>query len=352
MKRVLLPAVRALDSAAASLALMLRWERPALLSFMFHGLFADRAEAEGGLVDPYQPLTVADFRGFLEAFLAAGYRFIRPDDLLAGLDPEGRYALVTFDDGYANNLRLPALLRAFQVPATVFITAENLAAGKAFWWDVLFRELRRRGTAPGQMTAQREQLKRLSPREIEASLVRMFGAEALRPAGDVDRPMTLEELRDFAREPLISLGNHSLDHALLDRCDEREIERQIFGCQDFLERITGQRPEIIAYPNGNYDSRVLRVARAAGLRLGLTVESRKAPLPLDADALLALPRFMLTGGPSMAAQFRQCRSDLQLLNGLKRVVRGRKQAGLAANAAAATAPAASRARGGAGRAGR
>ena len=36
-------------------------------------------------------------------FVAHGYTFVAPADVLRGLDPAGKYALLTFDDGYYNN---------------------------------------------------------------------------------------------------------------------------------------------------------------------------------------------------------------------------------------------------------
>ncbi|MEJ7665168.1 MAG: polysaccharide deacetylase family protein [Hymenobacter sp.] len=62
-----------------------------------------------------------------------------PADVLRGLDPAGKYALITFDDGYFNNhLALP-VLRRYGVPATFFISSHHVLSGQAFWWDVVYR---------------------------------------------------------------------------------------------------------------------------------------------------------------------------------------------------------------------
>ena len=58
-------------------------------------------------------------------------------DLEEGRCPRGA-VVVTFDDGYADNLvsALP-VLEAFDVPATVFCTAGAVGRDEPFWWDRL-----------------------------------------------------------------------------------------------------------------------------------------------------------------------------------------------------------------------
>ena len=322
MKRFIMPALRYVDARAAELSLRLRGDRPALLGFMFHSLFADRAEVESGLLDPFQPVTVADLRAFIEIFLEAGYRFVAPADLEAGLMPEGRYALITFDDGYANNLRLLPILQEFDVPATLFVSANHLAEAKGYWWDVHYRESHKRGLPTDQVDAERDRLKELAPAQIDAELAGRFGAEALRPVGDSDRPMTESELKAFAADPRVTIGNHTADHARLTLCSDAEIVSQIRTCQDFLSTVLGITPEIIAYPNGDHDDRVVRIAAENGLRFGVTVEPCKTPLPLVPEQQMTVPRFMPTGGPDLRAQCLSYRSELQLLAALRKVARG------------------------------
>lgn len=57
--------------------------------------------------------------------------------------------VVTFDDGYANNLNnaIP-LLERYHIPATVFIATGQSGRKREFWWDELDRLLLQPGILP------------------------------------------------------------------------------------------------------------------------------------------------------------------------------------------------------------
>lgn len=279
--------------------------RNSLIILMFHGLFRDEDEAFAGYIDPYQPLTEPDLVRLIEYFQKTGYQFISPDDLLADeFEPGALRVMLTFDDGYANNLRALPILKRFNVPATFFIATGNVASGEAFWWDVLFRERVRRQTSLAEIVAERQQLKSLDNQGIKAHLRELFGDDAFAPRSDIDRPMTIAELQAMAREPLVTLGNHTVDHELLNRVPVAAARRQIAGCQQMLAEWTGQSPNIIAYPNGICNAAIKAEAEQTGLSLGLVSLRGKTSLPVKAEERMTLPRYALAGGESLE---RDCR---------------------------------------------
>ncbi len=285
---------------------------------MFHSLFQDEREIASEIVDPYQPLRVSDFKRVLQYFLEYGYRFVTPAHIESGLDMTGRYAFVTFDDGYANNLHALPVLKELGVPATFFVSVNHVATGMGFWWDALYRVRRRSGVAVTAIRREQATLKRRTFRDIDAYVRAECGARGLQPVGDIDRPLTPAELWQLACEPLVTLGNHTADHAVLTVHDDREVRAQIRACQEYLAALTGTAPRIIAYPNGSYDARVCQLARAEGLRLGVVVEPRKNRLPITDGAAMTLGRYFLRGGSILIEECQLCRSDLQLLHQLRR----------------------------------
>ncbi len=304
------------DAAVARAYLATFSERSAVMSFLFHSLFRDEREVACNLLDPLQRTTVAQFRQFVEYYVEQGYRFITPPDLLAGLPPDGRYAMVTFDDGYfSNTLALP-ILEQFEVPATFFISTNHVRQNKSFWWDVLYRERLARGASSNEVYGEAVALKSLRTEDIETRLLEWFGPAALTPRTDVDRPFTPDELKTFARHPLVHLGNHTANHAILTNYTPAEVRAQLEDAQRALVEMTGITPISIAYPNGGHDETVVQIAREVGLKVGVTVRPAKNRIGGETD-LLRLGRFCPDGDMPMRTQCHTFRSDV-LLYGLFR----------------------------------
>jgi peptidoglycan/xylan/chitin deacetylase (PgdA/CDA1 family) len=304
----------AADQVLASGTLPITREKGVLLSFLFHALFETSGEAQSGLMDPQQGTTVPMLRRLIDHFQKQGYEFIAPAEILKGLHADGRYVLLTFDDGYRNNVRALPVLEAAGVPATLFISSDHVKLGKAFWWDVAYREGKRRSRSEKEIRKTILGLKRLKSAEIEKLIRAQFGAAALQPAGELDRPFTPAELRDFAAHPLISLGNHTRDHAILTNCSVPEAREQIAGAQADIREMTGKTPEMIAYPNGDVSARVVRAAAASGLRLGIGIHPgrNRASLRPGSRAAMNIKRFLVWGDRGTEEQCRTSRSAISL----------------------------------------
>ncbi|MBV8382850.1 MAG: polysaccharide deacetylase family protein [Planctomycetaceae bacterium] len=321
--------VRDTDCLFARAYLGLFRERGGLLAFLFHSLFRDEREIALNHVDPLQRTTVGQFREFVEYYLNHGYRFIGPGDPLDGLEPGGKYALITFDDGYYNNSLALPVLQGYRIPAVFFISTEHVREGKCFWWDVLYRERLARGATPAQISREGLGLKSRTTEWIEAELKARFGADAFRPRGDIDRPFTPAELRELARLPHVHLGNHTANHAILTNYPPDEIRSQILRAQEALTAMTGVCPKMIAYPNGARSEQIERICGELGLKVGFTVRPAKNALPIarHPPALLRLGRFALDGEIPIEAQCRMYRSDLLLYgllrDGYRRMAHGR-----------------------------
>jgi peptidoglycan/xylan/chitin deacetylase (PgdA/CDA1 family) len=314
MTAVLQDIVRATDAVLARAYLSLFRERSALLCFLFHSLFRSQREMERNLIDPLERTTVAHFRDLVAYYLDNGYRFVTPDQLLAGLAPDGRYAMLTFDDGYFNNVLALPVLEEFGVPALFFISTSHVLRNKCFWWDALYRERTARGASPRTIYHEALALKSLRTDQVESQLRTRFGASVLTPRSDIDRPFAPDELRRFAASPLVHLGNHTADHAILPNYAPREIRRQIADAQQSLRAITGKAPVAIAYPNGAHSQQVTQIAREEGLKIGFTIRPQKVSIPIAADSadVMRLGRFVPKGRRRMSPQCRAYRSDLQL----------------------------------------
>jgi peptidoglycan/xylan/chitin deacetylase (PgdA/CDA1 family) len=249
------------------------------------------------------------------------------EELAVGRMPP-RTVCVTFDDGYADNVEVAApLLRANDVPATIFVTAGLVSASRPFlWWDELESLMLGSATLPTEIDlevgAQRKAVRPgppggsdrwnvllpdASPRqraylELHAALrgcgsgERGHAIDQLRLAagGDGEPPaavMTEEQLAVLPADGLIEIGGHTLSHPVLSSLAPDEQRREVVGSKQRLEEIVGRRVESFAYPYGgrsDYDSHTLAAVREASFRRACsTVAERASP---GADPL-QLPRF-------------------------------------------------------------
>jgi peptidoglycan/xylan/chitin deacetylase (PgdA/CDA1 family) len=312
MTKTIQHVIRAADTAIASAYLTLFNERPALMSFLFHSIFRDEEEIARNLVDPLDYTTVGKFRQFIEHYLENGYEFIGPDALLKGLPRDKKYALITFDDGYYNNTLVLPILEEFGVPALFFIATDNIRENKCFWWDVLYRERIAQGATAAELQDEALEFKSFRTHEIERRLIERFGPDALRPRTDVDRPFTPAELREFAQNPYVHLGNHTAGHGILTNYSPEEVRDQVLGAQASLREMVGIEPGAIAYPNGAHSDAIIDSCGELGMKLGFTVKPEKTSLPLagDARSLLTLGRFCFHDSERIETQCRTYRSDV------------------------------------------
>jgi peptidoglycan/xylan/chitin deacetylase (PgdA/CDA1 family) len=308
-------AILSLDERLARRSLFAAREGGTLLCFLFHGLFESDEELRSGKLDSQQGVTVEMFRAFLSHFQRQGYRFVSPRQILTEPSTGGKYLLLTFDDGYFNNLRALPVMEEFHAPAVFFISSDHVREGKAFWWDVALRESRKRGKTEEEIRRTVAGYKRRKTEDVESQLKREFGKDALRPVGDLDRPFTPGELREFAEHRLVSLGNHTKNHAILTNYSLAGVREQIQGGQHALQQMTGKLPEMISYPNGHSSPEIQQAACEAGLQLGVVVRGGKNRLPLKIGSpeAMMLKRFILSGDRGIDAQCQASRSDLSVL---------------------------------------
>jgi peptidoglycan/xylan/chitin deacetylase (PgdA/CDA1 family) len=157
-------------------------------------------------------------------------------------------------------------------------------------------------------------LKRLRTCDAEEQVIAEFGRAAFQTVSDIDRPFTAAELAILARHPLVHIGNHTADHAILTNYSPAEVREQILGAQEALQEMTGRVPAILAYPNGNVSRPVLQGVYEAGLRIGVTVRAGRNTIPSTRSRTraLLLKRYTLWGTRDLAAQCRIARSPLSL----------------------------------------
>lgn len=189
----------------------------------------------------YFDVSLADFRRQLKELKAAGAHVIPIQDLYehlrSGKQLPERPVVLTFDDCYLGQYEVAyPLLKEYGYPATFFVhtSVVGIKTGKDH--------------------------------------------------------MTWEQLRALDKEGLISIQCHTVTHPDdLRKCSDTQLAKELNESKRVLEEKLGHRVPFLAYPVGNADARVARVAREAGYDMAFTMGPGWAASPEDA---FFVPRFL------------------------------------------------------------
>lgn len=208
--------------------------------------------------------------------------------IASGDAPTNAFA-VTFDDGYAETMRLALpMLQDAGVPATVFVATEHVTTQRGFWWDEVRDLVRHAGDQPLRLTidgetrawakahaAERHLVAWLQPKDpevVEQALTRLRALVEHEPAASAAaRPLSLDELGAVSRSPLIEIGAHTRTHANLRYVDRTRLASELSGSRDDLGQwLDIESPQGLAYPFGVPGADVDDVTRAAARSAGFT----------------------------------------------------------------------------------
>lgn len=74
--------------------------------------------------------------------------------------------------------------------------------------------------------------------------------------------MTVDMVKELAKSPLIEIGSHTITHvALSSVTDEEELEHEIRDSKVALEELTGKKIDVLAYPTGAYNDKVIELTQ-------------------------------------------------------------------------------------------
>jgi len=312
------------------------WRRQAVI-LVYHRI----AEVE---VDPWElAVRPANFAQHLDVMRRLGSPIsLRGlvQSMMRGAIPRGSI-VVTFDDGYADNLlQAKPLLAKSGIPATVFLTAGKLGASESFWWEELADILLRPGCLPDVLEIEMEgrpcrwklgadadydlddasrnrgwrgwkpaptarhrtylELFRLMQPLREAArghlMVALRSWSARGPGSrPEDRVLTAHEAVALASDG-IEAGCHTMTHPRLSTLSDAEKRREVLESRNLLQEILGQPVTSFAYPfgqRGDYDAETVAIVREAGFGVAC------ANVPgcvTSASDVFQLPRFHVTDG--------------------------------------------------------
>ena len=230
--------------------------------------------------------------------------------------------LLTFDDGYRNNLDLALpVFEARHIRPLLFVTTGFLDNARTFWFDrfdFAIQQIDRPWTLEVEgksfefnpsdrcsMHREYQALRRYAKRQgwhdqhfheffeetcdaLEAHTGKALGnLQAIDP---VSATISSVELCRAVARGAIDVGSHTIDHMRIDKLDIDTRAHQLVQSKIELEAITGQPCRTFCYPNGDWDQISREAVAAAGYEASFTVAPGLNAVGCD---LLTLQRVFL-----------------------------------------------------------
>jgi peptidoglycan/xylan/chitin deacetylase (PgdA/CDA1 family)/glycosyltransferase involved in cell wall biosynthesis len=190
------------------------------------------------------------FRRCIEWLLRHGYTFVSERDVIEIIQGRKtappRAVWLSFDDGFKEFLdNVVPLVREHGIPVTLFVPTGIVQGEGMFYW---LRHKRRRDA------------------------------------------LSIEELKQIAAYPEITVGSHTVTHAITSHLSEAELQFELSESKRTLERWIDAETISFAYPVGQFNGNERAVLARCGYTLAVTTEN--ALITSQTDPYL-VPRFSI-----------------------------------------------------------
>ena len=248
------------------------------------------------------------------------YDFISLDDLPERLKSESKrkFAVITFDDGYKDNYTLAyPILKKYSIPFTLYLTT-SFPDGKVVLWWYLLEEVIKNNIEISFSYDGRQYIYALvekADKERAFDSLRRFIIDStpyamqskiesvLSPyipdlyAKTKELALSWEEVKFLSQDPLVTIGNHTVNHYAMTTLSNEDILKEILTAQEIIKDKTGITTKHFAYPFGSrreVNRESLEIVKSMGYITGTTT------LPgnlfneyLYKDKLFLLPRYLM-----------------------------------------------------------
>ena len=207
---------------------------------------ADSSAGEKFLPIVFYHYTPPDFAEQLEYLVQHNYTTITMKQALAGLNGgwlPAKPVVITFDDGYENQMQAFDILKQFNMKATFYI----INGGQESDWCI--------------------------------GAGRQYHLPSQPPGGCGDGYLTWDQIRQLDKSGLIDIGGHTVDHENLASLSPSEQQFEIDASKTGIEKEIGHPIYDFAYPYGAYDETTIQLVQAAGYDTAVTTLPSNYQIP-------------------------------------------------------------------------
>lgn len=196
------------------------------------------------------------------AYLSKKYNIIALDTYIDALESKDtskipqKAMIVTFDDGHIGNYELLPIIRKHNVPITIFLCAAIIGTKRHYWF--------KHKDSPIPI----EKLKILP----NSQRLEILSKTGFKQSEEFKTPEALQQHHISEMKVCVNFQSHTMFHPILPKCNYSEAKLEIQGSKQLLENEYGLTINAIAYPNGDYSERDIKLAKEAGYKCGITVD--------------------------------------------------------------------------------
>jgi peptidoglycan/xylan/chitin deacetylase (PgdA/CDA1 family) len=293
---------------------------------MFHRICDDagRIRVPGAANIEYPP---AKFASLLDQLQNAGYRFISLNELSGILltprkVPE--FIVITFDDGYSDNFTTAyPILKERNIPFSIYVTTSFPDEKAVIWWYILEDMINQNRVIEFGFKGKEYRFDTSNPQGKEhfGSTVRMLmksssmedlialvqkviidqGIDPLQKVRELS--LTWDQLNILSKEPLATIGAHTMNHLLLKELPIEIAKEEIYSGRSRLEEKLGVKVHHFAYPFGGKAAagfREFQLVREAGFKSATTTRPANI-FPEHKAHMECLPRLDMGSYPNYSS---------------------------------------------------
>jgi acetyltransferase-like isoleucine patch superfamily enzyme len=235
-------------------------------------------------------------------YLKKHFNIIAIDELKKTDTFTKRDIVITFDDGFKNNLDIAApILEKHKIPFTVFISTHNISTGNLFPTSIsrliilksnankieiltlgIDKVVNNNGEREALSKQVESKLKTIPVDQVRKAIDELVNNLSINEYQILKNrytsllPMNWDEVKQLSKIEGCTIGSHCVDHICCHENQENEIiVHQLRESKNIIEKKIGKPCNFIAFPNGDYTEFSRKAALELGYSMAFTTEKNK-----------------------------------------------------------------------------